>query len=426
MRAGRVLQVRLGDLSAWSHCREGFCDAAFGRAVRVLLADFIRSEIGGGHMVLARLANRFADDPAAGVAPLVFINDTGGFAERFLHERVARTMFRFPGSLRRVDRRSGPIAAAALLARLAPFLVSFTFRLTRLCIRERIDLIHANGMTMLALAVLPSLISRTRLVFHMHDAMLTEEEGGSMSRGGRNALLFLAGRFASAVIANSGFVRDAAVSAEPRLASRTVTIHNGVETSPPEPLRERAPDGPLRILSFGRLVPEKGFAQGVEAVAILKDRYGVDAEYSILGVGPESESLDGLAESLGISGRVRLPGFVDDVRHWIAGSDVILVPSLWQEPFGLTVIEAMACGRPVVATRVGGIPEIVTEGEDGLLIDPRDAAGEAAAKIASLAADPALGARLAARASETVRLRFSMDAMALSVAALYSSIAAEH
>jgi glycosyltransferase involved in cell wall biosynthesis len=393
--------------------------------VRVLLADFIRSEIGGGHMVLARLANRFAGDPARGVTPVVFVSDMSGFSDRFLNEGVARISFRFPGSLRRVDRRSGPLAAFALLARLTPFLFSFTYRLTRLCVRERVDLIHANGMTMLALAVVPSLLSRTKLVFHMHDALLTEDEGGNMSRGGRNALLFLAGRFASAVIANSDFVRNAAVSADPRLAPVTVTIHNGVEETPPGPRRVRTRSDALKVLSFGRLVPEKGFAKGLEAVAILKDRHGIDVEYSILGVGPDSERLAGLAASLGISEKVRLPGFVDDVRNWIAEADVVLVPSLWQEPFGLTVIEAMACGRPVVATRVGGIPEIVTDGEDGFLIDPGNAADEAAARIASLAADPATGARMAARAAETVRKRFTMDVMAGQVAALYSSLVAE-
>jgi len=393
--------------------------------VRVLFADFIRSEIGGGHMVLARLANRFAGDPAKGVTPLVFVNDMGRFAERFLDEGVARTMFRFPGSLRKVDRRSGPLAAAVLLARLTPFLVSFTIRLTRLCVRERIDLIHANGMTMLALAVLPSLLSRAKLVFHMHDALLTEEEGGNMSRGGRNALLFLAGRFASAVIANSDFVREAAVTADDRLASKTVTIHNGVEETSPEPLRAGAPGDGLKMLSFGRLVPEKGFARGLEAVAILKGRYGIDVEYSILGVGPDSDRLSGLAASLGIADRVRLPGFVDDVRRWIAETDVVLVPSLWQEPFGLTVIEAMACGRPVIATRVGGIPEIVTEGEDGFLINPCNAAEEAAARVAALAADPALGSRMAACAAETAGRLFTMDVMAGRVASLYASLAAE-
>lgn len=162
---------------------------------------------------------------------------------------------------------------------------------------------------------------------------------------------------------------------------------------PDGPVAERGTAHRHRLLQLGRLVPRKGLALSVAALAHLPQ-----AELVIAG-GPPADQLDGdpevcrlraLARDAGVADRVRFLGAVpcDDVPALLRSADVVLCPADY-EPFGIVPLEAMACGRPVVASAVGGQLDTVADRETGRLIPPGDSRALASA-VAELLADPAL------------------------------------
>src|SRR5262249_49420708 len=117
----------------------------------------------------------------------------------------------------------------------------------------------------------------------------------------------------------------------------------------------------------------------------------------------------------GLDDRVHLPGYVDNALSWIAGFDVAVVPSVYADPCPLAVLEALAVGVPVVASRVGGIPGLVDDGRDGVLTQAGDARALAGAVI-ELAEQSGRRGVMAAHARESARRRFDVQRMAAAVA----------
>jgi len=160
--------------------------------------------------------------------------------------------------------------------------------------------------------------------------------------------------------------------------ARVVVVPSGVDESvftPDGPAMARDPHRP-RILTVGRLVPRKGFQDVIAALRLVPK-----AECVVVGGPPEADldadpqarRLRALAERYQVADRVRLVGAVphEQMPLWYRSSDV-LVAAPWYEPFGLTPLEAMACGVPVVATAVGGLTDTVVDGLTGDLVPPRD------------------------------------------------------
>jgi len=140
----------------------------------------------------------------------------------------------------------------------------------------------------------------------------------------------------------------------------------------------------------------------------------------VVGSGLERQRLEQAAEGLGIKDKVIFTGFRSDVPEVIAALN-FLVLSSHSEGLGLIVMEAMAMQKPVLATRVGGIPEVVTSGRDGLLVPSGDP--EALAQgIRTLAGDRELASQLAAAARQTIEAKFSAEKMGAETAALYQEM----
>jgi glycosyltransferase involved in cell wall biosynthesis len=190
-------------------------------------------------------------------------------------------------------------------------------------------------------------------------------------------------------------------------------IHNGIADFEVE-AEPRPVEGPI-VGSVGRLSPEKGFDLLLRAVQQVPGLTAV-----LAGKGPERERLQGLAAELGIEDRVMLPGFVPDARTWMAMYDVFAVPSR-SEGMPLALIEAMLASRPVVVTAIGGMPDVVIEGETGLVVPPEDpdALAEALRTLFDGGNRAAMGARGRARARE----EFSLDHMVRSYESLYDELA---
>jgi glycosyltransferase involved in cell wall biosynthesis len=191
------------------------------------------------------------------------------------------------------------------------------------------------------------------------------------------------------------------------------TIPNGVVEYTASPVPVPTP-GPL-VGSVGRLVPEKGFDLLVRA---LPDLPG--ASLLLVGDGPARGSLERLAAELGVADRLHVTGWRDDSRGYLHAMDVFVLPS-HLENLPLVVIEAMLAARPVVATDIGSLREVVTEGHTGLLVPPDDPAALAAA-IRGLLADSEARERLGQRGREQALERFTAAAMARRFEALYDEV----
>jgi len=179
--------------------------------------------------------------------------------------------------------------------------------------------------------------------------------------------------------------------------------HYGVRVEPPAPCY----DGPPRLLAIGRLIPIKGHFVLLRAMALALAQVP-DLELRLAGAGPLEATLRTFATELGIADRVRLLGRVEPVRPAIEDSSLVVVPSLG-EGFGLVALEAMERSRAVVASAVGGLLDLVADGETGLLVPPRYPVALRAA-IDRLLADRELRRRLGEAGRARIRERFSWAA----------------
>ena len=211
-------------------------------------------------------------------------------------------------------------------------------------------------------------------------------------------------------------------------SDRVSVVPCGVDTSVFTPRGPVAPrSGRPRLLVLGRIVERKGHDDAVRALTAVPD-----AELVVVG-GPPTEALDAdpqvrrlraLASSIGVADRLVFTGSIAraDVPAWVRSADVVLaVP--WYEPFGITPLEAMACGRPVVATAVGGLVDTVADGVTGDLVPPRDPAalGE---KVAALLADDDRRAAYGAAGVRRARNRYRWSRVVADTDAVYRQVLA--
>lgn len=181
-------------------------------------------------------------------------------------------------------------------------------------------------------------------------------------------------------------------------------IPNFIDTTKlcPGPPRVADPGAPLVLCHSSNFRPLKRIEHVIQILAKVRGRF--PARLVLIGDGPERPRLQALVDELGLSDSVQFLGMQHDVTAVLQGSDVFLLPSD-TEGFGLAALEAQSCGVPVIASRVGGIPEVVTDGVTGLLCAPGDVEGMAAA-VLRLAEDPELRRRLAGAARQDALARW--------------------
>jgi glycosyltransferase involved in cell wall biosynthesis len=176
-----------------------------------------------------------------------------------------------------------------------------------------------------------------------------------------------------------------------------------------------SPAGKLVVGSIGRLDRMKGHDLLLQAIAQVEH-----VKVTILGEGHERAALEKLADELGVSDRVSLPGWVDNPRAWLKDFDVVVMPSR-SEGFPLTIVEAMLAARPVIATRVGSIPEAVTDGETGILIKKDDVEALVNA-LRYLRDEPALRTQMGQRGREIAVSQFTVEQMTAQYEALWQKL----
>lgn len=226
----------------------------------------------------------------------------------------------------------------------------------------------------------------------------------------------LAGSLARQTIAISEHVRRFLEELRLTPIDRVRVVHYGIDTlswvrseseSQAARARLRLTPQDVAVGIASRLVPDKGHELLLEAMAEAL-RGAPELRLIIAGDGPLRARLEGLAARLFPTEVVRFIGYVDDVRPLMNACDVVIHPSLG-EGFGLAALEAMAAGRPVVATRLDSLPEIVIDGETGFLVSP--GTEELAQRLVVLARNRELREKMGARGRERARTKFTIEAM---------------
>jgi glycosyltransferase involved in cell wall biosynthesis len=294
--------------------------------------------------------------------------------------------------------------------------------LRRLLAAGRPDVVntHSSTDTWLAALALATLAGAPPLVRTRHISAPIPRNAGSR---------WLYGSATAHVVTTGERLREQVIGETGLDGARVSSIPTGVDLA-----RFAAGD---RAAARERLgLPRGAFTVGI--VATLRSwkghRYLVDAVAQagakrgwllvMVGDGPGAANLRAQVASLGIEPRVRMPGNQDDVVPWLQALDAFALPSYANEGVPQALMQAMACGVPVVSTPVGAIGELVRDGDTGLLVPPQDAAALAAA-LARLHDDPELRASLARRAREHVRERFARERMLERMEAVFRSVASE-
>jgi D-inositol-3-phosphate glycosyltransferase len=186
------------------------------------------------------------------------------------------------------------------------------------------------------------------------------------------------------------------------------------------------------VLQLGRMVPRKGVDTAIRSIALLRDAYGIGARLLVVGSdaqgdgrpGPEVARLQALARELGLEGQVDFTGQKPraELRHYYSAANVF-VSTPWYEPFGITPLEAMACGVPVVGAAVGGIKDTVVDGRTGYLVQPNDPMA-VAERLALLHRRPADASRMGREGLRRVHQRYTWRSVATRIASVYENVLA--
>ncbi len=380
------------------------------RAILYVHAD---AGLYGSGVSLLELSSRLPQDR---YRPLVALPE-GGPLEKALRQRGVEVFVLPLGALRRTFR---PDHIAGIMWHS----LSAARRLARLVQEHRVLAVHTNNSHVLSGAV-AARIARVPHIIHVRENILPPRV---VSQGLSRLLFSLSDRV---VVVSHGaaaeFLGQRASHAKVRV------IYNGVDLSAfrtdLSPARARAELGwevePLHVGVIARLAPWKGHEVFLRAAALIADsspraRFVVVGDADTARNQAHKRHLQDLSARLGLSRRVRWVGFVSPVQPFIAALDVVVVPSVRPEPFGRSLIEAMAMERPVVATDHGGPPEILSGG-GGLLVPPGDHEAMASA-VAGLLADREKRLSLSAVAREQARRRFNIDSHVQAVTDLYDEL----
>jgi glycosyltransferase involved in cell wall biosynthesis len=310
------------------------------------------------------------------------------------------------------------------LARGAADVMAVAWQLSREA--RHFDVICANSQKALFVCALAAKLSRRPLVWILHD-IVTDP---AFSATNRRASLAFARLFAKLVAVNSEETGRAFIEAGGE-ADKVRIVYNGFDPAKAKPhdpdvaarLRAELGLGPQPLVGlFGRLSEWKGQHVFLDALAAMEGVQAVIVGGALFGQEAYEARIREQASRLGLDGRVRFLGFRSDVPELMASMDVVAHTSIVAEPFGRVVVEAMMCGRPVVATRGGGVTEIIRDGETGLLVPPGDASALAAA-LGTILSDPALAQRLGQSGREDVSDRFSLQETCRSVSAFLTEAA---
>lgn len=335
--------------------------------------------------------------------------EEGPFLDRLRKEGIPVSVLKGPDAVMGVARSGSKLQDLKAV----PGIMSMVMKLRRMA--RSYDVLYANSQKAFIIGALAGRLANRPVIWNLHDVLTADH----FSASHRKIAVGLANRFTEHVIMNSEATRKAFIACGGQ-ASSTSVVYNGIDPDPFEDvsdldikdLRESLGiSNQVAVGLFSRLTPWKGqhilmraIAQlpGVHALLVGGALFQDDASY-------ETE-LRTLAKDLNIEERVHFLGFRDDVPRLMKASDIIVHCSTAPEPFGRVIVEGMLAEKPVIGARAGGAMEIISEGDNGLLVEPGNPDALRAA-IERLCSDDAFALGLAQTGYESAYRRFAIDSI---------------
>ena len=303
-----------------------------------------------------------------------------------------------------------------------PYDPAFLARMVRLIRSEKIDLVHAHEFTMNVYGSVAARLAGVPMIGTIHGKVYFTEKKS------RIAAYRLAVAMCSRIIAVSEDLRNYFIeNIGLKKTKKVLTLYNGIDSDKYAPrgkmddlrCRLNIPSGAVVIGSVGSLFKVKAFDHLIQAAAILRESSS-DFRLLIAGEGSEEEYLRRLISEAGLQDKVMLLGFKNDIPDLLNLLDIYVCSSL-SEGLSLSILEAMASARPVVATRVGGNPELIADGTSGFMVPPSDPP-QLAEKINLLMKSPELGTTMGREGRKIVEAKFSLPRMVESYQDLYEEL----
>jgi glycosyltransferase involved in cell wall biosynthesis len=246
----------------------------------------------------------------------------------------------------------------------------------------------------------------------------------------RNRILEFTSRLDNVVIIVSQKAKEKMVEAKAISARKTIVIYNGIDINrfkfQDKEKREKVrkalnlKESDKVLISVGRLFRAKGYPYLIEAIKILKKQYP-DIVLLVLGKGRKRIELEKQIRGYNLTQNIFLLGRKENVPYYLNASDIFVMSSLW-EGLPLSLLEAMVCGLPVVATNVGGIPEIVDEGHSGFLVESKNSLALAKKISYVLNSSPEIRRKMGEVGRKIVEEKFSLDKMVKNYESLYEKL----
>lgn len=386
-----------------------------GGAISILYVNHV-SGMGGAETSLIDIVDNI-DKSKYGV--IVACPASGDLAEK-LSQRDTEHVIIKGGVLKRTF---NPLSLIAF----AYYFVMNTVKLSYIIKSRNVRIIHANSFVSCLFCSISANICGIPLIWHMRDLV--------KMRLFNKIFITYAGSKANIVVATTTVMKNNLIylGVEPEKIS---VINNGIDlkkynTAPTNGGIIRKEFGILLYTPLvgivGQLTAWKGHRDFIIAASIVAERYP-SAKFLIVGktiIGDShyGQELAALVTKLGLDGHIIFTGFRTDMSNIMAALD-ILVSASWEEPFGRTIIESMAAGKPVIATNAGGVPDIIENGVNGILVSPRNPQGLADGVLKVLN-DPELGRKLGDAGRKTVKQKFSLERQMREIEKLYENILLE-
>lgn len=388
------------------------------RPIRVLFLDHT-AELGGGEIALVDLI-RYLDRTR--VEPIVLLGSHGPLEDRL---KEYAPVYVIPMDASVVHARKDTLGIRSLLnVCAARATLTFLAQLRRFMREKKIDILHTNSLKASVLGGIAGRLQRLKVVWHVRDRIADDYLPRKVVRVMRR----LARILPHFVIGNSlATVQTLQLGRTPSAA-----IPSGVDLakfsqSPETGSLDGNRSANAKVIGLaGRICPWKGQHIFLEAAALVHARWP-EAQFKIIGAALFREhdyelELRRTVQERGLEAVVEFTGFREDVAGVIRSLDILVHASTVGEPFGQVIVQGMACGKPVIATNGGGVPETVVDGETGLLVPMNDAPSMAEA-ICSLLADEERAREMGARGHRRVAQHFTIQQSVEKLMNIYDRLA---
>jgi glycosyltransferase involved in cell wall biosynthesis len=380
-------------------------------ALTVLFLDHT-ARLGGGEIALYHLLLHLDRER---FRPLVILGEEGPLVEKIRDLGIETCVIPLPTNVS--DTRKESLGAGSLLRiREMGAIIAYSWRLARFIKERGVWLVHTNSLKADIIGGVAARLARVPVVWHIRDRIDSDYLPAAV------VSLF---RCLCRIIPNFVVANSAATLETLRLPGhgRNAVVHDGVVPRIPAGKSSSA----ILIGLVGRITRWKGQHVFLEAAAVVRKTFP-SARFQIIGsamFGEEAyeREIRALATSLGLDDCVEFLGFRSDVQQLICELDILVHASITGEPFGQVIVEAMDAARPVVATRGGGVPEIVQDGVTGLLVPMGDVSAMAGA-VGQLLADPERAMQMGLAGRERVLRRFTVEVTARRLESVFERILA--